>query len=248
MPMRSRLLLALLVLLVLLRQEVQAATVRAVTEETSFSWSVDGRVSGPATAVVERTLAAAGIDDYRVELYPWARAYDLALHEPGVLIYLIARTPAREDQFQWVGELLRLRYYFYRLANRNDVRIERLDDARAYRLGVMRDDVRHQYLQGLGFERLVVSGQQRDNFSRLLSGQVDALLLPERDAIHFCAEAGSACPGLQRLAALEVLDTPLYMAFSAATPAPLVERLRAAFGKLAASGEVARLLAQPSDR
>lgn len=237
-----------LLLILLLGQGAEAATVRAVTEQTSFTWLADGRVSGPATAVVERTLALAGISDYRVELYPWARAYDLALHEPGVLIYLIARTPAREAQFQWVGEVMRLRYYFYRLANRAEVRIDGLDDARAYRLGVMRDDVRHQYLQNHGFQRLVVSGQQKDNFSRLLSGQVDALLLPELDATHFCQAAGSACPGLQRLAALEDLDTPLYMAFSATTPAPLVERLREAFAKLKASGEVARLLVLPSDR
>lgn len=245
--MMSRLLLALL-LLGLLGQEVQAATVRAVTEDTSFTWSVDGRVSGPATAVVERTLAVAGISDYQLELYPWARAYDLALREPGVLIYLIARTPAREAQFQWVGEVMRLRYYFYRLVSRDDVRIERLDDARAYRLGVIRDDVRQQYLQGLGFRRLVVSGQQRDNFNRLLSDQVDAVLLPELDAVPFCRAAGSACPGLQRLAALEELDTPLYLAFSPTTPLPLVERLRAAFATLKSSGEVARLLTPPSDR
>ncbi|KTS78295.1 ABC transporter substrate-binding protein [Pseudomonas oryzihabitans] len=232
----------LLALLILAWRPLEAATLRAVTEDTAFTWIVDGRVSGPATAVVERTLAVAGIDDYSLELYPWARAYDLALHEPAVLIYLIARTPAREAQFHWVGEITRLRYYFYRLASRNDVRIEQLDEARAYRLGVMRDDVRHQYLQQLGFQRLVVSGQQQDNFNRLLSGQVDALLLPERDAAHFCQAAGSACPGLQRLAVLEELDTPLYMAFSAATPAPLVERLRTAFAQLKASGEVARLL------
>lgn len=232
----------LLALLALLGPGVEAATVRAVTEETSLSWSVDGRVGGPATSVVERTLALAGITDYRLELYPWARAYDLALHEPGVLIYLIARTPARETQFQWVGEVMRLRYYFYRLANRDDVRIERLDDARAYRLGVMRDDVRHQYLQSLGFQQLVVSGQQKNNFSRLLNGQVDAVLLPEQDAIRFCQDAASACPGLRRLAALEDLDTPLYMAFSPTTPAPLVAWLRTAFAQLKASGEVARLL------
>lgn len=244
--MKHRLLLA--VLLALLGQGVEAATVRAVTEETSFTWSVDGRVAGPAAAVVERTLALAGIADYRMELYPWARAYDLALHEPGVLIYLIARTPAREAQFQWVGEVTRLRYYFYRLASRDDVRIERLDDARAYRLGVMRDDVRHQYLQTLGFQRLVVSGQQKDNFSRLLNGQVDALLLPERDASHFCQDAASTCPGLHRLAVLEDLDTPLYMAFSPTTPAPLVTRLREAFAQLKASGELARLLEQSGGR
>lgn len=245
--MKHRLLL-LAMLSALLGQGVEAATVRAVTEETSFTWSVDGRVEGPAAAVVERTLALAGIADYRMELYPWARAYDLALHEPGVLIYLIARTPAREAQFQWVGEVMRLRYYFYRLASRDDVRIERLEDARAYRLGVLRDDVRHQYLQTLGFQRLVVSGQQKDNFSRLLNGQVDALLLPEKDASHFCQDAASTCPGLRRLAVLEDLDTPLYMAFSPTTPAPLVARLREAFAQLKASGELARLLEQAGER
>ncbi|MEH3021945.1 MAG: transporter substrate-binding domain-containing protein [Pseudomonas oryzihabitans] len=246
--MKHRLPLAVLAMLALLGRGAEAAMVRAVTEETSFTWSVDGRVGGPATAVVERTLALAGIADYRLELYPWARAYDLAMREPGVLIYLIARTPAREAQFQWVGEVMRLRYYFYRLASRDEVRIERLDDARAYRLGVMRDDVRHQYLQTLGFPRLVVSGQQKDNFSRLLNGQVDAVLLPELDASHFCQDAGSACPGLRRLAALEDLDTPLYMAFSPTTPAALVERLRAAFAQLESSGELTRLLEQSSER
>ncbi len=245
--MKHRLLL-LAMLSALLGQGVEAATVRAVTEETSFTWSVDGRVEGPAAAVVERTLALAGIDDYHMELYPWARAYDLALHEPGVLIYLIARTPAREAQFQWVGQVMRLRYYFYRLASRDDVRIERLEDARAYRLGVLRDDVRHQYLQTLGFQRLVVSGQQKDNFSRLLNGQVDAVLLPEKDASYFCQDAASTCPGLRRLAVLEDLDTPLYMAFSPTTPAPLVARLREAFAQLKASGELARLLEQSGER
>ena len=68
-----------------------AQEVRAVTEETPYTFLRDGKVAGPATELVERSLQRAGLADHSVQLYPWARAYDLALHEPNVLIFLIAR-------------------------------------------------------------------------------------------------------------------------------------------------------------
>ena len=52
---------------------------------------------------MEKTLQAAQLRDYQIRLYPWARAYDMALKEPNVLIFLIARTSARETQFKWAG-------------------------------------------------------------------------------------------------------------------------------------------------
>lgn len=55
-----------------------AQSIRGVTEETSFSYLKDGRVAGPADEVVEATLKHAGLNDYRLALYPWARAYDMA--------------------------------------------------------------------------------------------------------------------------------------------------------------------------
>ena len=63
-----------------------AGPVRVVTEETAYSYLQDGKVSGPATKVVEATLQRAGLDGYQIGLYPWARAYDMALQEPDVLI------------------------------------------------------------------------------------------------------------------------------------------------------------------
>src|ERR1035437_4785529 len=82
---------------------VQAQTIHGVTEDTSYSFLKEGKVIGSATAVVELRLKQACFSNYQISLYPWARAYDMALKEPNVLIFLIARTPAREQQFKWAG-------------------------------------------------------------------------------------------------------------------------------------------------
>jgi polar amino acid transport system substrate-binding protein len=76
-----------------------AQTVRAVTEATTYTYLRDGKVSGRATQLVETALRNAGLD-HQINLYPWARAYDMAAKEPNVLIFLIARTPAREPLFR----------------------------------------------------------------------------------------------------------------------------------------------------
>lgn len=234
---------ALAVLALLAQSPARAQVIQGVTELTPYSYMQGGRVAGPATEIVEATLRRAGVDDYRIGMYPWARAYDLALKEPNVLIYLIARTPAREAQFKWVGEFMRIEYFFYKLRSRTDVTLNHPDDARAYVIGVTRDDVRHQHLQAKGYTKLVVSGQISDNFSKLLSGQVQLLVLPENDALMLCQESHFDCDKLQKLVPLEGLATPLYMAFSTATPDATVERARRAFEAVKAEGGLRKMTA-----
>lgn len=233
------------VVLTLAALAAPAQTIQGVTEFTPYSYLRDGQVRGPATQVVEATLRDAGLADYRISLYPWARAYDMALKEPNTLIYLIARTPARESLFKWVGEFMTMDYHLYKLKDNKDVVVKSLDDARLYTIGVMRDDLRHQYLQDKGFRRLVVSGQPLDSFRRLINGQVQLTPLPVRDASLLCKEAQFDCARLESVHTLSELSMGLYMAYSLATPDATVARTRAAFDKLRADGTVRRLMALP---
>lgn len=217
-------------------------TVRAVTETTPYTFQKGERVVGVATEVVEKTLQAAGLQDYQVRLYPWARAYDMALNEPNVLIFLIARTAAREQQFKWAGEIMKIQYHLYRLRERSDIVVKTLADAKNYTIGVMRDDVRQQYLQSRGFLRLAVSAQWSDNFNKLIKRQVDLVPLTEDDAGSLCAEAGFDCAGLERVLTLDEASTGLYMAYSNATPDATVQKTRAAFDKLKQEGTVRRIM------
>ncbi len=228
--------------LAMLSAVAQAGPVRVVTEETAYSYLKDGKVSGPATDVVEATLKRAGLGDYQIGMYPWARAYDMALQEPGVLVYLIARTSEREALFRWVGEILRIDYHFYKLRERDDIQVPDLNAAKAYRVGVLRDDVRHQYLQSNGFEKIVVTAHNSDNFKRLLHGQVDLVPMPERDMIALCEEAGLDPGEVQRVFTPNT-STQLYMAYSRQTDDDIVLRTQAAFEQLQADGTVADLMA-----
>ncbi|HEX3140495.1 MAG TPA: transporter substrate-binding domain-containing protein [Rhizobacter sp.] len=219
-----------------------AQTIKAVTEASSYTFPKNGKVGGPASQIVETTLQRAGLTDYSIALYPWARAYDLALQQPNVLIYLIARTPAREAQFKWAGEFLHIEYHLYKLRDRKDIVVRNLQEARAYTVGVMRDDVRHEYLRSQGFNKLVVSAQNIDNFKKLINGQVQLVPMPERDAALLCEEAHVDCASLEKVYTLDALSSGIYMAYSKATPDDIVARTRAAFDRLKADGTVARLM------
>jgi len=226
----------------LLVTSLHAQTLKVVAEASSYVVLKDGKVAGPASEIVEASLQNAGLTDHRIGIYPWARAYDMALQEPNVLIYLIARTPARETQFKWAGEFMRLEYHLYKLRERQDIAVRKLEDARRYSIGVMRDDLRQQYLKDQGFERLITSSQNVDNFRKLLSGQVELVPLPESDAQAFCTEAGIPFAKLEKVLTLDALTTGIYMAYSKATPDETVARTKAAFDKLKADGTVGRLM------
>ncbi len=227
--------------LVFAAQLAQAQTVQAVTEDTAYTYLEQGRVAGPATALVRASLAKAGFADARVDLYPWARAYEMALTQPNVLIYLIARTPEREQSFKWAGELMKIEYHLYKLANRKDIVVSNLDAARDLSVGVMRQDVRQAYLESNGFKQLVVSTGNEENFRKLLAGRVDLVPLPRADVDVLCEKFGVDRSTVERVLTLDELTVGLYMAFSRSTDDETVKRLRSAYESLRAEGGLARL-------
>ena len=220
-----------------------ATPLQVVTEDSSYS-ALDGdKVVGVASEVVEMTLANAGITDYHMALYPWARAYDIARLEANVLIYPMIRSSAREGLFKWVGELEHVMPSFYKLRKHRDVRVTDLQDASHYTVGVVRDDSRQQYLEGKGFSRMVVSANNLDNLRKLISGQVELIPMPEREAREQCADLHIDFEDLESVFTLDELSKGLYVALSASTPDETVQRITAAFARLKQNGTVDRVIA-----
>lgn len=102
-----------------------ADSIRVVTEEyPPFNYTDEtGQIAGVSTAIVREALQRAR-PDYKIESNAWARSYQIALAEPGVLIYTIYRNPEREPLFKWVGAILEARDLVYRLAARTDIKVE----------------------------------------------------------------------------------------------------------------------------
>ncbi len=108
------------------------------------------QIVGTSTAVVRKTLNCSGYKN-TISIYPWNRAYQQASKNKNTLIYSIARLKEREHQFKWIGIIGYTESYLYKLKHRIDIKIEKLDDAKQYHLGLLKDDFVTQVLNNNGF-------------------------------------------------------------------------------------------------
>lgn len=244
--MSSRLLRRLSVALALLASTGYAAVASAhaltvVTEELPpYNMTLDGKLTGMGTEVVQAVLAEVG-EQAHIQSMPWARAYDIALNSENVLIYSIARTPQREALFKWVGVIAPTRWFLFSLPGTHfDLR--NLDDARQYQIATVKEDVGEQYLVDKGFvigQNLQSSNKYEHNYEKLKAGRVDLWISNELNA-HYLVRQGSDNPDETAVPQLSLDDLGgadgLCMAFSRNTPDELVERFRKALVRVKADG------------
>ena len=105
---------------------------------------------------MSKVLAEAGYTS-SLDVLPWARAYAIATSQANTLIFSIARTPQREEQFYWIGTLMDLQYYFYGLSKNFAQTPQQLNDYKNLRVGAILDSATHQYLTQQGFDTLYCS-------------------------------------------------------------------------------------------
>ncbi|WP_323154957.1 substrate-binding periplasmic protein [Pseudomonas alvandae] len=230
------------VLLALVTVKSQADTIEVVTEDSLYAYLLDDKLVGPGIHIASDTLKNADLGDFHMTLYPWARAYEMALREPNVLIFPLDRTPAREPLFKWVGEIHRSTSRLYKLRGAEPIRIGNLEEAKQYSIGVVRNDAKQIYLQDRGFKRLVVSADNHDNFQKLLNHQVQLVPMPENTARLMSQDAQMDFNLLEEVYALDEQPHRVYLAFSLNTPDETVAKAQRAFEQLKASGEVERIM------
>ncbi|KKL03417.1 hypothetical protein SD53_00530 [Rheinheimera mesophila] len=210
---------------------VEAASLRIVTELSPPHQTVEnGRVAGVSTQIVEATLQQAGLQS-RIEVYPWARAFYIATSVPNVLIYNIARTAERENEFHWIGPVANYRLGLVRLAERTDLAPNHLQDLGSAVIAVQRDDFSYHWLKQQGMrvgKELQLSADILESWRLLLKGKVDyviddeaALRLMERQLVQ---PQGST----RFVLAIPQLEQKTYLAASKDTDPALVKKLQQA--------------------
>ncbi|MBT2339594.1 MULTISPECIES: substrate-binding periplasmic protein [Pseudomonas] len=240
MPYRPTLCICLF--LALFSLQSQATDIEVVTEDSLYAYLRENKVVGPGTLIAEETLKGAALTDYNVLLYPWARAYEKALREPNVLIFPLDRTPAREQSFKWVGEIIQVPSKLYKLRGDDSIAVKTLEDAKQYSMGVVRNDAKQIYLQQRGFTRLVISADNHDNFQKLLNHQIQLLPIPENTARLMSQDAQVDFSTLEEVYSLDEQPHRVYLAFSLSTPDDIVAKAQRSFEQLKTSGEVARIM------
>lgn len=209
---------------------------RVVTElSPPHQTLVNGEVSGISTELVRAVLAEAGVSA-QIELYPWARAFRIARSRPNILIYNMARTAEREQEFRWIGTVAAYQLGFVSLSHRSDIKISSVADAKQYTVAVQRDDLSANFLINNGFVpdvQLVQVADIAESWQLLLNGKVD-LVIDDPVALNgMVATLGLRRRDVNFIYAIPELEQQTWLAASIATPELLVKQLQAAHSKVA---------------
>ena len=201
-----------------------------------FIYVDKGELKGQSTKVVQTLLKRLEVKS-KINIYPWARAYHLALKQKNTLIYLIERLPENEQLFKWVGTITPIDTHVYRLKTRSDIQINKLEDLKSYKVGVVRKSGAHRYLKMRGIKTLedVVSIGQ--NIKKLAAGRIDVLIAAKSSFISQVESLGLSAQDFSEAYPVTELSIDGYLAFSKNTSEAIVNHFRMALARLKASGE-----------
>lgn len=212
-------------------------SITVVTEEYppyNFQDTARNKISGMGTEVVEEILKRTKLD-YKLGIYPWARAYQMAQDAPNVLIYSIGRNEKRETLFKWADVIAPYDVYLYRLKSRPEVKVSTVDDIKHYKIGAVRDDVRAQYLEKAAVALDLVI-EDSANAKKLASQRIDLFPIDELAMVALYKREGLDPRSVVKAFKLEALSAGLYMAFSKQTSDELVRKCKVALADIRKDG------------
>lgn len=210
----------------------------AVTEELPpYSFTENKKLTGFSVQVAEEILRRAGYD-FQMNSYPWSRSYMLARTNPNVMIFTMARTAERENDFHWIGSLGARKLYLFKLAARKEIQIKNLDDVKRYKIGVDRNDALEQFLRERGFEidkNLDRSPDEIANVNKLLIGRIDFIAGSDLTVSNLVRRLGLQVTQIER--SILIVDQGQYfIAMSKTTSQDVVDRLRMAYLEVQETG------------
>lgn len=221
-----------------------AQNITVVTEDAPpYNFVTNGQLKGPGPDIAKAILNDLKIDS-KINVYPWARAYNMAKTQENVLIFSMARNDAREHMFKWVGKIAPYNVYFFKLANRSDVVVKNLNDAKKYNIGGVTADVKAQTLQSLGFKNLDLISKDEINLKKLKGKRIDLMPSTMLTMESFSKKLGFKNSDFEPVYKINELSTDLYMAFSNKTSDVIVNKFRKSLKKLTANGTIAKIMAK----
>ncbi len=229
-----------LVILVLISPVLlHAAALQILTEDLPpMNYVRDGVLTGPSVEMVKEIQKRIGSTE-EIQVYPWARAYQIALEVENVVLFGVTRTPNRENKFKWVGPLAAKRDILIAKKGSNLI-INSLEDAKKVgRIGVLRGDTKEEYLEMHGFTNLEPVSDERKNAQKLMLGRIDLWVFKKPGLKTVCDLAGVDDSAMEEV--FHLRETKLDIAFSLQTPDAVVEQWRAAFADMVADGTVAAI-------
>lgn len=189
-----------------------------------YNYMEDGTPKGISVDLLEAITEKMGkkVSPEEVHVVPWTEGYQAALTQNNTVLFLMARTPEREQVFKWGGPIYSDRYVLFAKRDQG-ISIENPEDLKDYRIGVLADDIATQQLLNLGVNQshILVGSNVSANIKRLENGEIDLWAFPEDAGRYFTEQATGNYYSYEVVYQLETQD--LYYAFSRDVPDSVVQ-------------------------
>jgi polar amino acid transport system substrate-binding protein len=206
-----------------------------------FNFIEDGRLTGSSTEVVREIMRRLDLTA-EIQVLTWARAYQLALTQPDVILFSTARTEEREHQFHWVGPIYRVRFGFYARRGAGPFPTCLADAKKVAAIATYKNDVREQLLKTLGFTNLDSSKSPASNLKKLLAGRVDLWLYSNLGVMSIARQIGIDPAAVELVLPFKDLDA--YIAVSKGTPQRVVDKWQATLDEMKRDGSFEKISQQ----
>ena len=174
----KKFLVVIFFMLLFIQKNSYSQEIIGVTEELPGIVEVDGEnLKGSAILKVKKILKKLKIKE-NLQVYPWARSYELAKRNKNYFIFPMAKNPEREKYFKFVGILFNIKSFVYE-RNISNYKIKNLEDTKKYSICVVRNDVRDQYLSEHGFTNIVRFADQENLINGIVTKKCDIAICAE---------------------------------------------------------------------
>jgi ABC-type amino acid transport substrate-binding protein len=199
----------------------------------------DGKAGGQSTMIVKEILRRQN-QNTSIEVLPWTEGYRLAQAGPNVALYSTARSNDRENLFSWVGPIGSVDFMLYG-KNGSGISVPSLEAAKkAGIIGVVRDDVRNQFLNSENVTDLYLCSDDAECAKKLTEGTID-LWLGSSSAADTARQAGIDPAAIRPEYLMK--KTELYIAFSKGTPASTIMTWQSTLDAMKRDGTYDQILA-----
>ncbi len=123
-------------------------------------------LKGPAVDIV-RAIQKKIKNENKILVFPWKRAYTYTLEQRNKVLFSMVHSKKRDMLFKWVGPIAEKRYSLYAKKGFTG-KIETLEDAKKFSIGVQREGFTEQYLETRGFANLQKANNATQNARKLL--------------------------------------------------------------------------------
>lgn len=223
-------------LLLVSAQPVLSEKMTILTENLPpLNYVKEGVLVGPSVEIVREILNRVGSNE-QIEVYPWVRAYKMALEDANVVLFSMTYTKDRHDKFKWIGPLAKKRDILVAKKG-SGIEIKTLEDAKKVsRIGTLRDDTREILLKGLGFKNLESVSDEQKNAKKLIIGRIDLWAYKKPGLRTVCELAGVRYDEVEEV--FKLRESDLMIAISAKTSDDIVQKWRNAFEEMLVDGTV----------